>query len=274
VSSSPPQFFQHAQCNDAAATLIQRAFCRTHPTTRPYQLIEQPAPSWTCPTAFPIGCHVVVASSHPSHAGKAGTVCKLTKKSVFFTPNENPTDIICILPKSLAAYAPDGRRTINSANDDDEDDPGQTEHEHAMYDRLDKTQDFAVADGFVSFMRTFRYLGSLISYNLRNNDDITSRLAAANASMGALKEVWRNPHIDIYNKYLLFRAIPMNLLLWGAETWSLQKSQLDKLEVFLHRSIRCTLHISMTNVHEQHLCNDKVRRMFYSIPCVQNMIAA
>ena len=92
--------------------------------------------------------------------------------------------------------------------------------------------------------------------------------------MGALKELWRNPHLDMYNKYLLFRAIPMNLLLWGAETWSLRKSQLDKLEVFLHRSIRRILQISMTKVQEQCLCNGKVHDMFYSIPCVRNMIAA
>ena len=46
--------------------------------------------------------------------------------------------------------------------------------EHAMYDQLNKTQDFLVANGFVSFTRTFRYLGSLISYNLRDDDDITS----------------------------------------------------------------------------------------------------
>ena len=172
----------------------------------------------TCLTDFPIGCHVVVASSHPSHASKAGTVCKLTKKFVFFTPNENPTEVIHILPKSLAAYHPDGRRKINSTDNNEEHDPGQTEREHTMYDRLNETQDFPVADGSVSFTRTFQYLGSLISYNLRDDDDITARLAAANASMGALKEVWRNPHLDVYNKYLLFRAIPMNLLLWGAET--------------------------------------------------------
>jgi hypothetical protein len=94
--------------------------------------------------------------------------------------------------------------------------------------------------------------------------------------MGKLKEVWRNPHLDVYNKYLLFLfcAIQMNLLLWGAETWSLRKSQLDKLEVFLYRSIWRILHISMTKVSEQHLHNDKVRKMFYSIPCVRNMIAA
>ena len=73
-----------------------------------------------------------------------------------------------------------------------------------MYDQLDKTKDFPVADGFVSFMRMFIYLGSLISYNLCNNDDITARIAAGNASMGTLKELWRNPHLDMYNKYLLF----------------------------------------------------------------------
>jgi hypothetical protein len=121
---------------------------------------------------------------------------------------------------------------------------------------------------FFSFTRTF------LSYNQCDADDITSRLAAANASMGRLKEVWRNPHPDTYNKYLLFCAIPINLLLWGAETWSLRKSQLDKREVFLHRSIRRILQISMSKVREQRLHNDKVRQMFYSIPCVRNMIAA
>ncbi len=78
-------------------------------------------------------------------------------------------------------------------------------------------------------MRTFRYLSSLISYNLRDNNDITMRIATVNASMGALIEKRRNLHLDVYNKYLLFKAIPMNLLLWGAETWSLWKAHLDKL---------------------------------------------
>jgi len=91
--------------------------------------------------------------------------------------------------------------------------------------------------------------------------------------MGALKEVWRNPHLDMFNKYLLFGAILMNLL-WGATTWSLRKTQLDQLEVFLHRSIRRILQISMSRVKEEIIRNGKVRRMLYSIPCVRKMIAA
>jgi hypothetical protein len=268
----PPQFFQHSRQRTTAATTIQRAFRRANKNTT--QIIEQPTQSSTCPTDFHIGCRVTVTSSHPAHADKAGTVCRHTKKYVMFTPDEQPTVVIRILPKSLTAYYPDGRHMINSSDGDEEHNPGQTEREHDMYDQLDETKNFSVADGFVSFTRTFKYLGSLISYNLRDDDDITARIAAANASMGALKELWRNPHLDMYNKYLLFRAIPMNLLLWGAETWSLRKSHLDKLEVFLHRSIRRILQISMSTVQEQRLRNGKVRDMFYSIPCVRNMIAA
>jgi len=116
--------------------------------------------------------------------------------------------------------------------------------------------------------------GLFINYSLRDNDDITARIASATAAMGALKEIWRNPHLDIYNKYLPFQAIPMNLLLWGAKTWSLCKSQLDQLKVFLHHSIRRILQILMTKVQEDRIRNKNVRKMFYSISCVQYMIAA
>ncbi len=66
----------------------------------------------------------------------------------------------------------------------------------------------------------------------------------------------------------------MNLLPWGVETWSLCKSQLDQLEVFLHRSICWILQISMSKVQEDRIQNKTVCEMFYSIPCVRNMIAA
>jgi hypothetical protein len=117
-------------------------------------------------------------------------------------------------------------------------------------------------------------LGPRISYNLCDDADIEAQLAAANQSMGALKEVWRNPHLDTYSKYLIFRTFPMNLLLWGCENWSLQQDLLQQLEVFLHCSIRRILHISITQVQKKRIRNDKIRRLFYGIPCVINMIAA
>ena len=114
----------------------------------------------------------------------------------------------------------------------------------------------------------------MISFNLCDDEDITARVAAATASMGALKEVWRNQHLDIYSKNLLFRAIPMNLLLWGCKTWLLRQSLLNKLEVFLHRSIRCILDINMTRVKDKQIRNTKIRNIFYDIPDIEHMITA
>jgi hypothetical protein len=92
--------------------------------------------------------------------------------------------------------------------------------------------------------------------------------------MGALKNAWNSPHLDIWSKYFLFWAIPMNLLLWGCKTWSMQKALSNKLEVFLHCNNWCILRLSMFHVKEKRLHNKHVRKMFYDIPRVGNMIAA
>ena len=158
--------------------------------------------------------------------------------------------------------------------DDDEQNDQQRENEGEVYDALEETKKIEVADGYVTFTRSFKYLGLAISYNLRDDDDVCARIAAANASMGALKDVWRNPHLDVYSKYLLFRAIPMNLLLWGCETWSMRQTLLNKLEIFMHRSIRRILDISMSQVKDERIRNENIRKIFYDIPIVENMIAA
>jgi hypothetical protein len=227
----------------------------------------QPAPkptalSTSLPATFTIGGKVTIIPSHKVHGGQDGIVTRHTAKFVVVTLNGKET---CILPKSILAHPP---------NPDDYPTPDETKLERSTYDKVDETQNVQVADGFVSFTQTFRYLGLLISYSLRDDDDITARIAAANSAMGTLKEVWRNPHLNVYSKNLLFWAIPMNLLLWGCETWSLRQSLLDKLEVFFHRSVRRILQINMTRVKDQGLPNCRVREMFYAIPCVRNMIAA
>jgi hypothetical protein len=83
-------------------------------------------------------------------------------------------------------------------------DAGAKKRDDDAYDKLPETANFHVADGYVSFTWTFCYLGSLVNYSLCNDDDITTRIALATAAMGALKDVSRNPHLDIYNKYFLF----------------------------------------------------------------------
>jgi hypothetical protein len=146
--------------------------------------------------------------------------------------------------------------------------------EELLYDNLEETARIPVSDGQVTFCRHFKYLGSYVSFCLCDDYDIDKRIAAASQAMGALKTMWDCPHLELWSKYLLFRSTPMNILLWGCETWSMRKALANKLEVFLHRSICRILHVSITRVKEEHIRNEHVRRMFYDIPCIGNMIAA
>ena len=68
----------------------------------------------------------------------------------------------------------------------------------------------------LTFTRHFKYLGSYISYNLRDDHDVDSRIAAASASIGSLSSYWSNKSVDLKSKYLIFAAISSNLLLWGS----------------------------------------------------------
>jgi hypothetical protein len=105
-----------------------------------------------------------------------------------FTPNKHSPNVIHILPKSLEAYHLDEQFMINSSDNNQEHNQGQTEHEHQMHYQLDETKNFAVVDSPVSFTRMFQYLSSLISYNLHEDNDIIARIAAENATLGTLKD--------------------------------------------------------------------------------------
>ena len=91
--------------------------------------------------------------------------------------------------------------------------------------------------------------------------------------MGYLNHFWFDRAVDDYSKYLIFRAIPCNLLLWGCESWALREGTLRKLEVFLHRNIRKILGITITQVIDKRITNGSVRTRFFNIPTIRNKIA-
>ena len=138
--------------------------------------------------------------------------------------------------------------------------------EETLYNNCHETKNIIVANGFVSFTAHFKHLGSIVSFNLRDDVGIDKRISIASKSMGALHSFWINSEVELFSKYLTFLAIPINLLLWGCENWALRKNLLDKLEVFLHRNIRRILQINMRQVKDERITNASIRKSFFNIP--------
>ena len=127
---------------------------------------------------------------------------------------------------------------------------------------------------FIDFTAHFKYLGSFISFDLTDDMDIRHRITKANQAMGALRHFWRNPYADLHAKKSIFLAIPANLLLWGCETWALRQSHIDKLNVFWHRAIRNILGIRMSEVIDDHISNEQIRKIFHNIPDAEAILNA
>ena len=84
-------------------------------------------------------------------------------------------------------------------------------------------------NGLFTFTKQLKYLGSYISYNLRNDFNIEARIMSTTKEIGDLKEFRYNNLVDNYSKHLVFLDIPTNILLWGCESWSLHTTLKNKL---------------------------------------------
>jgi hypothetical protein len=116
----------------------------------------------------------------------------------------------------------------------------RADREGRLYDQAPETRRIEISErGFIDFTRVFKNLGTLVSYDLRDDIDIKMRIKKASQAMGRMRNVWDDIYVDKETKYLSFLAIPIYLLMWGCETWALKAENVRNLDVFIHRS-RCS----------------------------------
>ena len=84
---------------------------------------------------------------------------------------------------------------------------------------------------------------------------ILFRIKKANRTVGILKQNLGFKHVNISAKVHIYLAIPVNLLIWGCQTWDLIKALINMLEVFHMRCLRWILNIKWTNIQKQRITN-------------------
>ena len=131
---------------------------------------------------------------------------------------------------------------------------------------------FDVDEGYITFTRKFKYLGSLITQDLKDNDDIVRRINQARAQVRELTNIWMSKDITTEFKKMLYIQLPLNTALWGAESWTLTAEDERKLESFHHKSIRRILNINMFEVEAERITNTKLRRKFDNIRNISEFV--
>jgi len=116
--------------------------------------------------------------------------------------------------------------------------------------------------------KSFVYLGSTISYNARLDNELSLRLGKASSEYGKLRDrLWNNHHVSIRVKCKVYRAIVLSSLLYGAETWTIYRSQVLRLQAYMMRQLRDIMGIHWSDF----ITNEQVLRRA-GLPSMENVL--
>ncbi len=90
----------------------------------------------------------------------------------------------------------------------------------------------------------FTYLGSTVSSTARIDKELRNRLGKASVAFGKLQlRLWNNRHVSLRVKCKVYRAVVLSSLLYGAESWTIYRTQVKKLNAYMMRQLRDIMNI-------------------------------
>ena len=92
--------------------------------------------------------------------------------------------------------------------------------------------------------------------------DVKARIQKATGAFAKMSKMLRERKISKTLRLRIYKATVLNILLFGCECWALKAEDRRKLESCHHRFLRSMLHITMSEVKEQHIKNEDIRNEF------------
>ena len=108
------------------------------------------------------------------------------------------------------------------------------------------TSPLQIDGGEVPFTLKFKLLGSILAYNLKDDDEIEARIRSAQGAFQSIRiQFFSAKGIKNVHKKTAYEGLVLSILLYGCETWSLTKQQLYRLQMFHTRCVRAMYRVTM-----------------------------
>ena len=92
-------------------------------------------------------------------------------------------------------------------------------------------------------VETFTYLGSVINKRGGTDADVRARIGKARVAFLQLKNIWSSRVLSSRTKIRLFNSNVKMVLLYGAETWRITNTTINKVHTFVNNCLRRILQI-------------------------------
>ena len=137
-----------------------------------------------------------------------------------------------------------------------------------MHALQENHQSIIIDDETLEEVQHFQYLGSYISIDGTNEEDIKNRSGKATSTFQRMQKIWNSKSISLSIKFKLYSTTVLPIAIYASETWKTNKKDFKKLSSFHLRCIRKILGIT----YKDRVTNEKVLELSGQ-PTMQNIIS-
>ena len=94
----------------------------------------------------------------------------------------------------------------------------------------------------------------MMTYDLKDDNEIEERIRSAQGAFQSIRiQFFSAKGIKNVHKKTAYEGLVLSILLYGCETWSLTKQQLNRLQMFHNRCVRAMCRVTMWHVREHRI---------------------
>ena len=132
--------------------------------------------------------------------------------------------------------------------------PCSTYNNRDSYDNADLSDIIVSHDRYNPIVCHFSYLGSFISSNSTDNNDLEARIRKVGSAFGALsKSIFPSLYVNRKVKAMVYTSLILPILLYGSEYWCLTERLLWKLRTFHHQCVRKMCNVTRLHTRILHI---------------------
>ena len=132
--------------------------------------------------------------------------------------------------------------------------PSTTYKDPSTYDNRNLNHIQLDGDRYLPVVKEFRYLGTLLSRNCKDDSDVISRINKAGNAFGALRKcIFGNRSVNSVAKKSVYEGLILSILLYGSESWCITEKLFNMLRVFHNRCVRATCNVTIKEVFEKRI---------------------
>ena len=119
-----------------------------------------------------------------------------------------------------------------------------------------------IAEGELEVVTNFTYMGGNISVENSVQKDISVRINKARNGYCRLRNIWKSNVYSLKTKVRLFNSSFISVLLYGCQSWRVNKNDMQKLDVFQAKCLQRICYIFWPNK----ISNEDLNRRTNSLP--------